>query len=219
MSNQLQIGHLGKADAAKINNVPVKEGQVIFSEDHSVQFVDYANKRHIYGDIISGVFNDTYVDFNSNISWNGILNAIKVNGNVKDGQKVKILDTIMTYRKIGQYNFITVENINPGAVPFIINYGKNYNIAHQTTVLLMDSISKQLYMLTVDVASNGTIQTQCEDLNGAISDISTVANVTIGEGYLLQIMPAGSHVFDIISFSDNNIPSLSGFYSLIDDLA
>ena len=218
MSNMPKIGHLGKADAAKINNVPVVEGQVIFSEEHAVQFVDYANKRHIYGDIISGVYNDEYIDFNSDITWDNILSAIKSNGNVKDNQKLKIANTIMTYRKIGQYNFISVEDINPGAVPFIISYGGSYNISHQTTILLMDNIIKQLYILTVDVASNGTIQVKCENLDGVVSDLSTVATVTL-TGYILQIKPAGTHVFDVISFSDSNIPSLSGFYSIIDDLA
>lgn len=218
MSNALKIGHLGKADAAKINDVPVVEGQVIFSEGHAVQFIDFANQRHVYGDIISGVFNDSYVDFNGNMSWSGILNAIKNNGNVKDGQKVNIANTIMTYRKIDDKNFIAVENINPGAVPFIISYGGRYSIAHQTTLLLMDNILKQLYILTVDVASDGTIQVQCEDLNGVITDLSTVVEVSF-TGYLLRVTPKGSHVFDVISFSDSNIPSLTGFYSIIDDLA
>lgn len=218
MSNNLKIGHLVKADAAKINETPIVEGQFIFSEGHEVQFVDFANKRHSYGDIISGVYNDSYVDFNGEISWNGILSAIKTNGTVKDGQKVRIANAIMTYRKIGQNNFLTVEDINPGAVPFIINYGGSYTINHQTSILLMDNIVKQLYILNVNVASDGTVTVQCQDLNGTITDISTVANVTL-TGYLLRIVPAGSHIFDIISFSDSNIPSLTGFYSLIDDLA
>ena len=131
MSNEVKIGHLGKADAAKINNVPVVEGQVIFSEGHFAQFADFAGKRHVYGDIISGVYNDKYIDFNGDITWDEILNAIIVNGNVNDGQKLKILNNIMTYRKIGQNNFISVEGINPGAVPFIINYGNANSIAHQ----------------------------------------------------------------------------------------
>lgn len=218
MSNKLKIGHLGKTDAAKINNVPVVEGQVIYSEGHNVQFVDYGNKRHTHGDIISGVYNDKYIDFDSSETWDDTLNAIKTNGNVKDGQKLKIANALMTYRKIGQYNFISVDEINPGAVPFIISYGGNYSIAHQTSVLLMDNINKQLYILTINVASDGTITTQCEDLNGVVTDITTVATVTL-TGYLLQIKPAGSHIFDVVSFSDSNIPSLVGFYSIIDDLA
>ena len=219
MSNKLKIGHLVKADAAKIARVPVKEGQVIFSEGHNVQFADFAGKRHTFGDIISGVYNDSYIDFNDgNITWDDTLNAIKTNGNVKDGQKLQIANTVMVYRKIGQYNFISLDDINPGSVPFIISYGGSYNIAHQTTVLLMDIINKQLYVVTVDVASNGTIQVKCEGLNGTIADLSSLVSVTL-TGYLLQLKPLNSHVFDVVSFSDSNIPSLTGFYSIIDDLA
>lgn len=215
--NNIKIGHLKKADASKIDTVPVTEGQVIYSEEHAVQFVDYDNKRHIYGDIISGVFTDKYVDFNSDITWEDTLSAIKTSG-VKDGQKVRIANNMMVFRKINNYNFLTIEKINPGTVPFIINYGGTYNISHQTTVLFMDIILKQLYILTIDVASNGTIQVHCEDLNGVISDMSTIATVTL-TGSFLQIVPYGTHVFDVISFSDSKIPSLSGFYSIIDDLA
>lgn len=219
MSNKLKIGHLVKADAAKIARVPVKEGQVIFSEGHNVQFADFAGKRHTFGDIISGVYNDSYIDFNDgNITWDDTLNAIKTNGNVKDGQKLQIANTVMVYRKIGQYNFISLDDINPGSVPFIISYGGSYNIAHQTTVLLMDIINKQLYVVTVDVASNGTIQVKCEGLNGTVADLSSLVSVTL-TGYLLRVKPLNSHVFDIVSFSDSNIPSLTGFYSIIDDLA
>ena len=219
MSNKLKIGHLGKADAAKISTVPVVEGQVIFSEGHNVQFADFDGKRHAYGDIISGVYNDSYIDFNDGyITWDDTLNAIKTNGNVKDGQKLKIANTIMVYRKIGQYNFISLDDINPGSVPYIISYGGSYNIAHKTTVLFMDNINKQLYILTINVASNGTIQISCEDLNGTVTDLSSLVAVTL-TGYILQIKPQNSHVFDIVSFSDSNIPSLTGFYSIIDDLA
>lgn len=219
MGNKLKIGHLVKADAAKITHVPVKEGQVIFSEGHNVQFADFAGKRHTFGDIISGVYNDSYIDFNDgSITWDDTLNAIKTNGNVKDGQKLQIANTIMVYRKIGQYNFISLDDINPGSVPFIISYGGSYNIAHQTAVLLMDIINKQLYVITVDVASNGTIQVKCESLNGTVTDLSSLVSITL-TGYLLQLKPLNSHVFDIVSFSDSNIPSLTGFYSIIDDLA
>lgn len=218
MSDELKIGHLGKANAAKINDIAVAQGQVIFSEGHNVLFVDYDGKRHTNGDIISGVFNDSYVDFNGEVTWDEILEAIKSNGGIPDGQRVSITNNFFTYRKIGDYHFLCIDQVNPGAVPFIINYGGSYNISHQTTVLLMDIPTKQLYNLTIDVAADGTLTTSCDSLSGKVTDVSSIMNVSL-TGYLLQIVPVGSKVFNIISYSDSNIPSLSGFYSIIDDLA
>ena len=41
-------GHLDKNSEAKINNVNVVNGQVIYSEKSGMQFIDYADKRHTY---------------------------------------------------------------------------------------------------------------------------------------------------------------------------
>lgn len=83
----LNIGHLKTADSAKISTIPVKEGNVIYSEGPGMQFVDFNSKRHAYGSVLSGVYNgSTYVDFND-ATIAEIFTAL-LNNNTQSGQIV-----------------------------------------------------------------------------------------------------------------------------------
>ena len=62
--SEFRPGHLSTSDESKIDNLKVVNGRTIYSEKSGLQFVDYADKRHTYGPILTCIFNDTgYVDF------------------------------------------------------------------------------------------------------------------------------------------------------------
>lgn len=104
-------GHLDKNSEGKINTVSVINGQIIYSEKSGMKFVDFADKRHTYGSVLTGMYNNSgvgsFVDFSSKSATDVLQIIINNDGLVADGQLIKIGSDIYQYRKINNHHLIT----------------------------------------------------------------------------------------------------------------
>lgn len=201
-------GHLDKDSEAKINNLPIATGQLVFSEKSGVQFVDYSDKRHTYGSVLSGIFNDTgYVDFTTS-TLNDSLQAIKVNNLVQDGQIIKVGDLIYKYRKIGNNNFIikideSNVDIEQGKIGFVV-YLPDFASGDLVNINFLVSISNENNVnkvFLVKVVNNSVDLTLCQDLDGTFD--SNAFNLTVshnGSG-LFSISATAACSLKVVSYS------------------
>lgn len=191
MSDYLKIGHLSIADESKIANVPVTNAQIIHSEKSGMQFVDYNNKRHTQGSVISGIYNDStkYTDFATSTVDN-VLTTIKANGFIVDGQLIKVGDSIYKYRKIGGKNFLTKLDeygidVSASKVGFAI-YLPNYTSGDTVDVDIVVSIYNSTHnnkLFLVKIVNGAIDLNSCEDLDGefdsSLFDLNIVHNSSV----------------------------------------
>lgn len=205
MSN-LTIGYLPKADESKISTIPVTEGQIIYSENSGVQFVDYENTRHVYGNVITGVYSDnSYVDFTVLEVSSNILDYINTNGLVTDGQLVKCKNGIYRYRKINNTLYLTnVDKSHSHAhtgIAFVINTSNaQANIDALVSISSSTGDSSKLFFIKI---INGAIDlASCKDLDGELDTENFPITVTNTDG-LFEFATSYDATLQLISYSAN----------------
>jgi hypothetical protein len=220
-------GHLTTASANKINNTPVKTGNVIYSEKHGLQFVDYADKRHTYGSVLTGVYNGTaFVDFTTSTLDNS-LEAIKSNGFVVDGQIIKVGNSIYEYRKIGNNNFIIktdesnvdVKKSKAGFIVYLPEFVSG-NLVDINFLLSVSNASNTTKVFLVKVVGNAVNLTLCQDLDG-VFDSSTFGLTVTHKGNGLFVVSANTECsLKVISYSVSSSGSSKneGLYVVASDL-
>ena len=166
-------GHLDKNSESKINDAAVVNGQVIYSEKSGLQFIDYADTRHTYGAVLTGVFNGTsFVDFAVS-TLDAAVQAIKSNGFVCDGQIIKVGNLIYKYRKIGENNFIikmdeSGVDIEQSKVGFVV-YLPEFETEDLVSINFLISLSNETNankLFLVKVVDNVIDLASCRDLDG-----------------------------------------------------
>ena len=228
MANKLKIGHLSKTDESKIATVPVTEGQVIYSENSGMQFVDYANNRHTQGHVISGIYNSgVFTDF-ADSDLDTVLSLIKTNGFINDGQIIRIGNAIYKYRKVGDNNFITridhfgIE-VPEGEVGFAINV-PGFSDGDTVNISLLVSVSNETNgdkLFLVNVVNNEIDFTQCEDMDGAFDSATFDITLAHNGNGLFTISANIESKLKVVSYtvtSDTGLSEHEGFYIVASDL-
>ena len=185
--SELKIGHLGQSKESLVANIPIEEGTIIYSEKSGMQFVDYAGKRHTYGSIISGIYNeDEFVDFSTS-DFDTIISAIKENGFIVDGQIIKVGNTVYQYRNVKGKNLIIKMN-ETGIImdKFKIGYAvylPDYTDGDSVDIDFLIAISNNVYgnkLFYVKVVDNKLSIADCDDMDGTFNpdefDISIIHN-------------------------------------------
>ena len=220
-------GHLTSSSENKINDIAVQTGNVIYSEKNGLQFVDYADKRHTYGSVLSGVFNNNaFVDFTISTLDNS-LEAIKNNGFVSDGQIIKVGNLIYKYRKIGNNNFIIkidesnvdVEASKTGFVVYVPEFVSGDLVDINFLISVSDTANNSKVYL-VKVIDNEIDLNSCQDIDGVFD--STTFNLTVthnGSG-IFVIKATTDAKLRIISYSllSSGSPKNEGLYVVASDL-
>jgi hypothetical protein len=180
------MGHLDKTKESVIKDIPVKEGRVVYSEKSGMQFVDFAGERHTYGSILSGIYTNNYgfIDF-TDAELRDIVNTIKDNGFVVDGQIVKAGNTVYQYRKVRDKNFIVKMN-QTGIVmnKFKIGYAVYLpdfvegDLVNIDFLIAIDNDVHEDKVFYVRVENNELDVSQCDDMNAIFNpnefDISII---------------------------------------------
>ena len=221
-------GHLDKDSESKINDLEIKTGQMIYSEKSGLQFVDYKDKRHTYGPVLAGIYNEGsgYVDFTVS-TLNDSLNAIKNNGLVIDGQIVKVGNLIYKYRKIGNNHFITkieessvdIEESKVGFMVYFPEFAEEDSIDIDMLVSVYNEANSNKIFL-IKIVDNNIDLASCQDLDGAFDsstfDLSVVHN---GSG-LFTVSATIASTLKVISFSVSSSGSNKneGIYVAVSDL-
>ena len=228
MSNIVFVpGHLDKNSESKINATQVVNGQVIYSEKSGHQFIDYADKRHTYGSVLSGVYNDTgYKDFTTS-TLSGSLEAIKSNGFVADGQIIKVDNSIYKYRKIGDNNLIIkvdesnvhVEQSKVGFVVYIPGFvtGDLVNIDFLVSISNETNTNK---LFLVKVVNNEVDLTTCQDLDGTFDSSTFDLTVAHNGSGIFKISANIASTLKVVSYSVSSSGSSKneGLYVAASDL-
>ena len=202
------IGHLDKNSEAKISDVTVANGQIIHSEKSGMQFIDFADKRHTYGSVLTGVYNDSgYIDFTTS-TLSGSLNAIKTNGFIVDGQIVKVDNSIYKYRKIGDNNLLVkldesnveVEQSKVGFVVHVPGFveGDLVNIDFLVS-LSNDTNSNKLFL--VKVINNVIDLTACQDFDGTFNSNTFDLIIAHNGSGLFTISATVASTLKVVSYS------------------
>lgn len=220
-------GHLTAESASKINNVAVKTGTVIYSEKDSLQFVDYADKRHTYGSVLSGVYNDTaFVDFTISTLDNS-LEAIKSNGFVVDGQIIKVGNLIYKYRKIGNNNFIIkidesnvdIEESKAGFIVYVPEFASG-DLVDINFLLSVSNESNVNKVFLVKVVGNAIDLTLCQDLDGVFNSNTFDLDITHNGSGVFVVSASTACTLKVISYSVSSSGSSKneGLYVVASDL-
>ena len=202
------IGHLDKNSEDKISDVTVANGQIIHSEKSGMQFIDFADKRHTYGSVLTGIYNDSgYIDFATS-TLSGSLNAIKTNGFIVDGQIVKVDDSIYKYRKIGDNNLLVkldesnveVEQSKVGFVVHVPGFveGDLVNIDFLVS-LSNDTNSNKLFL--VKVINNVIDLTSCQDFDGTFNSNTFDLIIAHNGSGLFTISATVASTLKVVSYS------------------
>lgn len=221
-------GHLTKDSEGKINNVLVKNGNLIYSEKSGLQFIDYADKRHTYGSVLTGVYNDTaFVDFTTS-TLETSLEAIKSNGFVVDGQIIKVGNLIYKYRKIGDNNFIikmdesTNVDINDSKAGFIVYLpefvsGDMVDINFLVSVFNKTNTTK---VFLVKIVNNEIDLASCQDLDGMFDAANFDLTITHNDAGLFVITSNIASTLKVVSYSVSSSGSSKneGLYVVASDL-
>lgn len=224
--SEFKPGHLRVSDEAKIGNLKVVNGRTIYSEKSGLQFVDYADKRHTYGPILTCIYNDTgYVDFTTS-TLDESLEAIKSNGFVVDGQIIKV-DGLYRYRKIGDNNLIikideSNVDIDESKIGFVIHLpefvtGDKVNIDLLLSVYNETNGTKIFLVKIVD----GVIDlTQCRDLDGAFDSNTFDLSVSDNGSGMFTIAANIASSLKVVSYSVSSSGSSKneGLYVVTSDL-
>lgn len=221
----LKFGHLAKDQASLISSIPVKDGQVIYSEGHNMQFVDYLNKRHTYGSVISGIYNDSgYVNFNG-LDLPSILTAIKLNGNMNDGQLITADNSIYIYKNINDKNLLIKINdtenlVNANDIGYAIHlseYTDGDSVDMDVLISIYNEVhGDRLFLIKVE---DGTINyAKCEDLNGVFDQANLDLLLTNVNGLFTFTLTQNSK-FKVVSYSISSSGSSTndGFYVAAND--
>lgn len=220
-------GHLDKNSEAKIGTTAVVNGQVIFSEKSGHQFIDYANKRHTYGSVLAGVYNDSgYVDFTAS-TLSDSLNAIKTNGFVADGQVIKVDNSVYKYRKIGDNNLIVkldesnvdVEANKAGFVVYLPEFATGDSVSMDLLVSLSNETNSNKIFL-VKVVDNVVDLTACKDLDGTFDSSTFDLTVAHNGSGIFTISTNIASTLKVVSYSVTSSGSAKneGLYVAASDL-
>ena len=221
----LTIGHLSKSDESKLSAIPVKEGQVIYSEKNGVQFVDYASTRHTLGSVLYGIYNGTtFLDF-STATKTDILTALGASS-VPDGQLINIGKSICNYRIIGSTSMLAKNNkdsieLDASSYGYVINI-PNLTDTDIVTIDLLVSINNtsngnKTFLLSI--SNDGTITAASSmDVDGDF-DSSTCDVLVNKSGTMYLIGAKVKSVIKIASYSVSINGTVSndaeGFYAII----
>ena len=204
----LKIGHLKSGDESKINNVAVKEGNFVFIEQSGTQVVDYAGRRHVYGSVVNGIFNgNTFFDF-AGKELNEIITAISNNGQLVNGQMVKIGNTVYQYRNInGKHMIAKVQSsstsVKESAAGYII-YLPEYVTGDSVDIDMLVSVQHNVHgskLFLVKIYDNKISLSECQDLDGDFSTGSFILTVTHDGNGLFVISSTTPCMIDVISCS------------------
>lgn len=221
-------GHLDKDSESKISNIAVATGQVIYSEKSGLQFVDYGDRRHTHGQVLTGVYNqDTgFVDF-TNSTLNDSLSAIKSNGLVIDGQIIKVGNLIYKYRKIGDNNFITkieessvdIEESKVGFVVYLPEFATDDLVDIDLLVSVYNETNSNKIFL-VKVIDNVISLESCRDLDGVFDSNTFDLSINHNGSGLFTVTATKASTLKVISFSVSSSGSNKneGIYVAASDL-
>lgn len=221
-----KIGHLSKEQASVLPVIPIDNGQVIYNEKDGMQFVDYVNKRHAYGSIVSGIFNgSSYIDFTTS-DLATVIGAIKTNANVTDGQLINVNDSIYMYKKINDKNFIVKVNdtqnlVSANTLGYAI-YLPEYKSGDRVNIDLLISISNDVYkekVFLVKVENNSINFDSCLDLEGSFNP-GSLAITLVNDNGLFGFTSTLNSRIRVISYSVTSTGSSinEGFYIASGDL-
>lgn len=221
------FGHLDKNSETKIGTTAVSNGQIIFSEKSGLQFIDYADKRHTYGSVLSGVYNSTgYVDFTTS-TLKDSLNAIKANGLVVDGQIIKVDNSIYKYRKIGDNNLIVkvdesnvdVEQSKVGFVVYLPDFAEGDLVSIDFLVSVTNETNTNKIFL-VKVVNNAINLSACQDFDGTFDSSTFNLNVAHKGSGLFAISATVASTLKVVSYSVSSSGSTKneGLYVAASDL-
>lgn len=227
MSNLLKIGHLAQSQESLISSIPVKEAQVVYSENSGMQFIDYANKRHTYGSVLSGIYNDTFVDFGS-IGVDAILTAIKTNGLVNNGQLIKSGNKAYQYRKINSNNFIAklddcgidMQASKAGYAIYIPGFVSGDYIDIDLLISVYNETQGDK-LFFVKVENNVVDLTACEDMDGTFDSSTFPITISHNGSGLFTISVSTASIVKVVSYTVSSTGSSSNeaFYIASSDLA
>lgn len=224
--SEFKPGHLSTSDESKIGNLKVVNGRTIYSEKSGLQFVDYADKRHTYGPILTCIFNDTgYVDFTQS-TLNDSLAAIKANGFVVDGQIIKV-DGLYKYRKIGDNNLITKidesnVDIDESKVGFVI-YLSEYETDDLVNMDLLLSVYNEtngIKLFLVKIIDNEIDMTKCQDMDGTFNPDTFSLSIAHNGSGLFTLTANTASSLKVVSYSVSSSGSSKneGLYVVASDL-
>lgn len=227
-------GHLSKDSEYSISNVPIVNGQVIISEKSGLQFIDYADTRHTYGAVLTGIFNGNNLVQLEGLSTATSLNAIKINGNVVDGQVIKSSKALFRYRKILDNNFIVkidesdsnanAQGSKVGFIMHFFDFSKGDLVNIDLLVSLSNETNNKLYL--IKIVNNQIDLSSCRDLDGTF-DLSefglTVTHhndTTANRGCIFAITANNASSLKVISYSASSTGSAQneGLYVVESDL-
>lgn len=210
----LAPGHLDKNSESKINDTAVVNGQVIYSEKSGLQFIDYADKRHTYGSVLTGVYNNStgFVDFSTTTLGNA-LDAIKTNGLVNDGQNVKIGNNIYQYRCITSNKESLITKIDESQIyveeeqiGYII-YLPEHKSGDLVNVDILMSITNEEFgtkLMLVKIVNNSVKSALCQDLDGVFDYETAGFYIEYDSSGLFLITVAAESTFKVISYTVNS---------------
>lgn len=202
----LRVGHL--IDESKVNNIPVNEGNLVYLEPSGTQMVDYAGKRHLYGSVIHGVFNEgTFVDFTGK-ELEEIITAISTNGQLINGQLVKVGNTVYQYRKInGKHMIAKIQsgstNVNDSNVGYVI-YLPEYVAGDTVDMDLLVSVQHNVHgskVFLVKVHDGKVNLSECQDLDGNFTTDSFILTVAHDGNGMFSISSTTPCMIDVVSCS------------------
>lgn len=220
-------GHLDKNSEGKINTTAVVNGQVIYSEKSGHQFIDYADKRHTYGSVLAGVYNDTgYVDFTTSTIKDSLA-AIKTNGFVVDGQMVKLANSVYKYRKIGD-NHLVVKvdessvDVDVSTVGFVV-YLPEFATGDLVSIDFLVSVSNDTNankLFFVKVVDNAINLAACKDFDGQFDSSTFDLTVAHNGNGIFTISANIASALKVISYSVTSSGSAKneGLYVAASDL-
>lgn len=171
-----KLGHLSKEQASLIATIPVVKGQVIYSEKHNAVFADYEGKRHVYSSVLSGIFNESgYVDFTTS-ELSTVLDCIKQDNTVSDGQLINSNNSVYMHKKINDNDFLikiddTETLVKANKVGYIIHLPE-YKDGDSVNIDLLISISNSVNgdkLFLIKIENNMINYNACEDMDGTFN--------------------------------------------------
>ena len=229
MSEELKIGYLKSSDESLISSVSIKTGQIIYSEEPGVQFVDFEGTRHTYGSVLSGLFvGNEYKDF-STLELNDIIDVIKENNEIiKNGQLIKIGKSIYMYKKVNDNNFIVQLNETSNKLSSANQVG--YAI-HLPAYLPGDMVNMSLLMsvssnslgnkiFLVQITDNVIDLANTQDLDGVFDASTLGVTITNHNGLFVIASSVSNIVLKVVSYSVTSSGSSvnEGFYVVASDI-
>lgn len=203
-------GYLDQNSESKIGSTSVVNGQVIYSEKSGLQFIDYADKRHTYGSVLTGIYNTTgFVNF-ATATLDEALAAIKANGMVVDGQNLKIGDTIYKYRCITDNKESLIVRIDESHADIeeeqigYVLYLPEHAEGDLVDVDLLMSVTNEEFgtkLMLVKIIDNSVNSASCKDLDGTFDYGESGIYIEYDPSGLFLITVAAGSTFKVISYT------------------